>query len=124
MKNLSLVSGLLCAASLLLIPPALGHGSPEPQHGGVVQLEHELVFELVREKQAVALYISDHGEPYQTKVMSGTIMVLDKGSKADAVLHPAGENKMCADINIPDGAKVLVKVKSGDHHPVTVRYTF
>jgi hypothetical protein len=31
---------------------------------------------------------------------------------------------MVADIIINDGAKVLIRVSEGDHHPVTIRYSF
>jgi hypothetical protein len=124
MKKLTLVVTALVGAMLVISAPALSHGSPEPEHGGVVQQEHELIFELVRETGGVSLYIRDHGQPYNTDSLSGTLMVLSAGSKTDAALMPAGANKMRADIAIPDGAKVLVKVKSGDHHPVTVRYSF
>lgn len=124
MKN-SLLMALGLAFSLIVVSPvALSHGSIEPEHGGVVKVEHELAFELVREEQSVSLYVRDHGEAFATDGLSGTIMVLGAGKKQEEEISPAGGNKMTAPITIQDGAKVLVKVKSGDHHPVTVRYSF
>ncbi|MCC2615023.1 hypothetical protein LJ739_02050 [Aestuariibacter halophilus] len=122
-KQLVMALGLtlgLCAAA----PSAYAHGSSAPEHGGVVKVEHDLVFELVRTDSNTSVYIKDHGEPYPTDGLTGTVMVLAAGGKNEAPLSPAGNNKMTADIVIADGAKVLVKVKSGDHHPVTVRYSF
>ncbi|MCU7555407.1 hypothetical protein OCL06_12495 [Alteromonas sp. ASW11-19] len=105
-------------------PVALSHGSTEPEHGGVVKVEHELAIELVREEKNISLYIKDHGEAFATNELTGSVIVLGAGEKQESDLSPAGGNKMTAPISIPDGAKVLVKVQSGDHHAVTVRYSF
>lgn len=121
----SMLSCVLLALSVLVTAPMVNaHGSDKPLHGGVVKVEHEMVFELVREEKGVSLYLRDHGEPYPTKDISGDVTVLSQGKKADAQLVSAGDNKMTADVSIPDGAKVLVKVKEGDHHAVTVRFSF
>ncbi len=122
-KSLLMALGLAFGLSAVS-PLALSHGSTEPEHGGVVKVEHELVFELVRQEKSVSLYIKDHGEAFGTDGLTGSIMVLGAGAKQEEELIPAGGNKMTAPISIEDGAKVLVKVKSGDHHAVTVRYSF
>ncbi|MCW8092939.1 hypothetical protein [Alteromonas sp. ASW11-130] len=122
-KSLLIMLGL--AFSLSAVSPiALSHGSTEPEHGGVVKIEHDLAFELVREAKSVSLYIKDHGEAFDAESLTGTIMVLGADGKEESELSPAGGNKMTAPIAIKDGAKVLVKVDSGDHHAVTVRYSF
>ena len=115
---------LISLGSLLFNASALAHGDPTPQHGGVVKVEHEMIFELVRSDAGTSLYIRDHGKPYPTEKLTGNVTVLASGKKSDAALVPAGENKMTADITIPEGAKVLVKVKEDGHHSVTVRFTF
>ena len=100
------------------------HGDTEPQHDGVVKVEHEMVFELVRGEADASIYLRDHGKPYSTEKVTGNMIVLADGKKSDVKLTPAGDNKMTADVKIPDGAKVLIKVKEDGHHSVTVRFVF
>ena len=115
---------LLSLGSLLFNASALAHGDETPQHGGIVKVEHEMIFELVRGDSSVAVYLRDHGKPYSTEKLTGNVTVLAAGKKSDATLTPAGENKMTADVIISNGAKVLVKIKEDGHHSVTVRFTF
>lgn len=115
---------LISLGSLLFNASAIAHGDETPQHGGVVKVEHEMVFELVRSDSGTSLYLRDHGKPYPTEKLTGDVTVLAAGKKSDAILVPAGKNKMTAAIVIPDGAKVLMKVKEDGHHSVTVRYSF
>ncbi len=124
MKTLLLKIFLTAFASLTFNAPVSAHGDTEPKHGGVVKIEHEMIFELVRGESSASIYLRDHGKPYPTEKVTGNIIVLAGGQKSDAKLTPAGGNKMTADIKIPDGAKVLVKVKENAHHSVTVRFTF
>lgn len=115
---------LISLGSLLFNTSAFAHGDETPQHGGVVKVEHEMIFELVRSDSGTSLYLRDHGKPYPSEKLSGNVTVLADGKKSDVALAPAGDNKMVADVVIPDGAKVLVKVKEDGHHSVTVRYSF
>ncbi|GAB5381586.1 MAG: hypothetical protein Alis3KO_07860 [Aliiglaciecola sp.] len=115
---------LISLGSLLFNASAFAHGDETPQHGGVVKVEHEMIFELVRGDSGASLYLRDHGKPYPSAKLTGNVTVLAAGKKSDVELKPAGENKMTADVVIPDGAKVLVKVKEDGHHSVTVRYSF
>lgn len=124
MKTSIITVVLLALSSFVFSPSVSAHGSTKPLHGGVVKVEHEMVFELVREEKGVSLYLRDHGEAYPTESLTGDVTVLADGKKADAVLVPAGGNKMTAGVVITDGAKVLVKVKEEGHHSVTVRFTF
>lgn len=124
MKNTFITLVFVAFSALFFAPNASAHGDTKPLHGGVVKVEHEMVFELVREESGASLYLRDHGKPYSTAKVTGGITVLAGGKKSDATLTPAGDNKMTAEIVIPDDAKVLVKVKEGGHHSVTVRFTF
>ncbi|MAD88076.1 MAG: hypothetical protein CMK64_00080 [Pseudoalteromonas sp.] len=124
MKNTFITLALVALSALFFAPNTSAHGDTKPLHGGVVKVEHEMVFELVREESSASLYLRDHGKPYPTAKVTGDITVLAKGKKSDAELTTAGGNKMSANIVIPEGAKVLVKVKEDDHHSVTVRFTF
>ncbi|MDK2593941.1 hypothetical protein [Pseudoalteromonas obscura] len=124
MKTSILIVILLALKALVFAPSANAHGSTQPLHGGVVKVEHEMVFELVREEAATSLYLRDHGKPYPAAKVTGSVTVLADGKKFDAILTSAGDNKLTAAVSIPDGAKVLVKVKETGHHSVTVRFTF
>jgi hypothetical protein len=124
MKTTYLRIVLIALASLAYNTPVFAHGDTEAQHGGVVKVEHEMIFELVREESGVSIYLRDHGKPYPSEKVSGSVIVLAGGSKSDAKLISAGGNKMTADVKIPDGAKVLLKVKEDGHHSVTVRFVF
>ncbi|MFY8352514.1 hypothetical protein AAEU29_18365 [Pseudoalteromonas sp. SSM20] len=124
MKNTFITLVFVAFSALFFAPNASAHGDTKPLHGGVVKVEHEMVFELVREESGASLYLRDHGKPYPTEKVIGGITVLAEGKKSDAALTPVGNNKMTADVIIPDGAKVLVKVQEGGHHGVTVRFTF
>jgi len=115
---------LIAFAFLAFNGTVSAHGDTEPQHGGIVKVEHEMIFELVRQESGVSIYLRDHGKPYPTDKVTGNVIVLAGGKKSDSKLTPAGGNKMTADVKIPDGAKVLVKVKEGNHHSVTVRFIF
>lgn len=99
------------------------HGSKDPKHGGIVQISHELIFELVRGESEATLYIRDHDEPVDAQSYSGTVTVLSKGKKDNIDLMYVEGNKLSAAVAIPDGSKVLIKVKPGDHHSVTVRFS-
>ncbi len=123
MKNVLLKTLIVAFGLSAYAPLAFSHGSLEPEHGGIVKIEHELVFELVRGESNTSVYIKDHGKPVDTEKLTGSIMVLAAGKKSEAELSAAGGNKMTADIVLSDGDKVLVKVSDGKHHPVTVRYS-
>ena len=124
MKNKLLTSMLLLVSSAVFSSSAFAHGSVAPKQGGVVKIEHEMAFELVREKAGTSLYLRDHGKPYSTAKISGSLTILAKGEKSTSILTPTKGNKMVSDVIIPDGAKVLVKVKEEGHHLVVVRYVF
>ncbi|KZN40876.1 hypothetical protein [Pseudoalteromonas luteoviolacea] len=124
MKTAIITIVLLAFSAFIFTPNANAHGSTKPLHGGVVKVEHEMVFELVRAETSVSLYLRDHGKPYSAEKVTGNIIVLANGKKSDAQLRFVGDNKLTANIAIADGAKVLVKVKESSHHSVTVRFTF
>lgn len=123
MKTLFL-NTLLVIGALIFCSNLYAHGSEEPKHGGKVQIEHEMVFELVKEESGTSLYLRDHGKAYPTEKLTGHLTVLASGKKLESPLVPVGTNKMTSNIVIPDGAKVLVKVKENGHHSVTVRFSF
>lgn len=123
-KQLFTVLAMLGALAFFS-PAAFSHSDIKPQHGGVVHTKYDLSFELVREADGVSLYVDDHGEPFATDELTGQIMVLAGGKKSDAVLATAGTGKLIAlDMQIPDGAKVVVTLTDKDKEVMTVRYSF
>jgi hypothetical protein len=124
MKIIIKLVSIALITSAVLVSNALAHGSLEPMHGGVVKEAHDMVFELVREEKSVSLYVRDHGEAYPSTELVANVVVLANKEKSEASFIPSGGNKMVADININDGAKVLIRVSEEDHHPVTIRYSF
>lgn len=124
MKAIITLVSIALITSAVLVSNAFAHGSLEPKHGGVVKESHDMVFELVREEKSVSLYVRDHGEAYPSTELVANVVVLAKKEKSEASFISSGGNRMVADITINDGAKVLIRVSEGDHHPITVRYSF
>ena len=69
-----LFAGLLMFAQAF-INPAYGHGSTEPQHGGVVMIVGEMSFELVTSTDKVELYLLDDGEELDTSTLSAKLKI-------------------------------------------------
>jgi hypothetical protein len=124
MKAIVKLVSIALITSALFVSNALAHGSLEPKHGGVVKEAHDMVFEVVREEKSVSLYVRDHGEAYPTTELLANAVVLAGKEKSEAPFIPSGGNKMVANITIIDGATVLVRVSQGEHHPITIRYSF
>jgi hypothetical protein len=105
---------ILTAAALLVAPLAAGgaahaHGSTKPQHGGIVQVTGETMFELVNKPAGVELYISEHGEEIPSSSASAKLSIASGGAKKDVPLAPAGGNKYVAKgVKAPSGSKVIV----------------
>ncbi len=100
---------ILLASSLLAGAAAFAHGSTKPEHGGVVQLVGETLFELVVQPKAVSLYVMEDHEPVDSAVINAKLTILAKGEKSEVMLKPAGGNKFEAkDVTIPVGARVAV----------------
>jgi hypothetical protein len=105
---------ILCACALLAAPLAAGgaahaHGSTNPQHGGIVQVTGETLFELVNKPAGVELYISEHGEDIPSSSASAKLSIASGGAKKEVPLSPAGGNKYVAKgVKAPGGSKVIV----------------
>jgi len=106
----TLLAALAGLAALTLAATADAHGSMKPQHGGVVQMTGETLFELVTGPTGVALYVKEDDEDVVSAGMTARLTVTTKaGAKSDVALTPAGGNKFEAKgVKIPAGAKVGV----------------
>lgn len=108
------IRSTLAALALLASPLVLGgvahaHGSMKPQHGGIVQMSGETLFELVTGPKGVELYVSEDDEPIAASTMTAKLTVATGAAKKDVPLKPAAGNKFTgAGAKIPGGSKVTV----------------
>lgn len=108
-KTLALLFCLAAAGSLS--GTAIAHGLTKPQHGGVVQMSGETLFELVAQPAGVTLYVIDEDEPVNAAAMTARLDVTAGGKKTEVALAPAGGNKFFAKgLKLPKGANVGVMV--------------
>jgi hypothetical protein len=114
-KILSLLAG---GALLLALHHAHAHGVAEPEHGGIIQVVNEIVVELVQRGDVAEVYLKDDDDPMPTAGMSGQLKIAAGGAKSQAVLKPAGGNKLEAKgVRLAQGATVLVIVQLEEKKP-------
>jgi len=110
---------LLGAASLTFNTMVLAHGSTKPQHGGIVQMVGETVF-----ADKTELYLVDDGEELASADMTGKLTITSDGVKSEAILQPAGGNKLEAKgVKIPSSAKVAVLLIRKDQSKIGANFT-
>lgn len=121
-KQLIQIAALtLCALSL---NPAMAHGAGKARHGGVVQVAHDVNFELVATADGVTLYLVDHDQPMPSKGIAGKLTVLQGGKKTEADLEEAGDNQLKANgVMVSKGAKVVAVLNNVEGKTVTVRFS-
>ena len=107
----------LTALALFAAPAMLhAHGSMKPQHGGMVQMTGETMFELVSGPKGVDVYLSEEDEPMPAAAFTAKLTQTAAGKKSEAILRPAGGNRLSAPGFKPTkGAKLVVALvdKSG-----------
>ncbi|WP_242127807.1 hypothetical protein [Sphingobium sp. Sx8-8] len=116
MKFLSFRAGLAALALAALPATAFAHGSMKPQHGGLVQMTGETMFELVTGPKGVDVYLSEEDEPIPAAAYTAKLTQSAGGAKTEAALKPAGGNKLSAPgFKAVKGAKIVVALidKSG-----------
>lgn len=116
MKFLSFRSAIAALALAALPATALAHGSMKPQHGGLVQMTGETMFELVTGPKGIDVYLSEEDEPIPAAGYTAKLTQTLAGKKTEAALKPAGGNKLtAAGFKAGKGAKIVVALvdKSG-----------
>lgn len=111
MKIDLLRSGL--AALALVAAPAVvhAHGSMKPQHGGMVQMTGETMFELVTGPKGADVYLSEEDEPIPAAGYTAKLIQTAAGKKTEAPLKAAGGNKLSAPgFKAAKGAKIVVSL--------------
>ena len=101
----------LAAAGLFVASPVLAHGNTKPQHGGVVQMTGETLFEMVRAPGGVSIYVMDDDEPLASSAATGKVTVTQGGKTQTVALKPGPGNRFDAPgLKLAPGAKVAVQV--------------
>ncbi len=102
---------LFAAASILAVAPAYAHGDDKPRHGGQVVEVGDTVFELVRARAGVSLYMMEDGDEVPSASMTGKLIVTTGAKKSEIPLVAAQGNQFVAKgANIPNGSRVGVLV--------------
>jgi hypothetical protein len=106
---LAIMAGLSLAAALPVA--AWAHGSTTPQHGGVVQMNGETLFELVRSPTGVSLYVTEEDEPVAASGMTARLSVTVAGERRDITMVAGNGNQFVArGLTLRPGARVGVLV--------------
>ncbi len=138
MKHFTVLSALLLACVINPVSAAdehKGHDHSEkpakahaheakPRHGGVVSVVKDINYELVAKRYSLALYVTDHEQPVDTRNASGTITLLSASGRIDAQLLPAGGNLLRASgtFKIQPGTKAVAMVKLDEKSSQEVRF--
>ncbi|HBK47427.1 MAG TPA: hypothetical protein DDZ67_13535 [Xanthomonadaceae bacterium] len=108
---MGIISKFFAVAMLAGLPLLAGaHGNMQPQHGGIVQMSGETVFELVVNASSVELYVSEDDEPVSNTSATAKLTVTASGKKTETALAPAADGGFAAAVKIPKGASVGVTV--------------
>lgn len=116
---------VLALAALLAFVPAmtLAHGNMKPQHGGIVQMSGETVFELVVKPSSVELYVSEDDEAVAPANATASLVVTAGGKETDVPMSAGPNNGFVAQTTVPKGASVGVVVKYKNGSKTFTTYT-
>lgn len=129
--RLSLLALLLAAQAMAL--PARAHGAEghdhatdhKPAHGGIVVEQNHFDWELVASPQRIVLHARELGKPFSTAGASGKLTLLSGKERAEAVLQPAGANRLEAagPFKLGPGTKVVATLTLAGRPPTNLRFT-
>lgn len=110
-------------AAFILASPAFSHGVTKPQHGGVVSMNGETMFELASSPAGVSLYIVDEDDPVDAAGMTAKLSISSGGKNTEIALAPVKGNQFFAKgVKLPRGTNVAVSVankSTGAHYGTT-----
>jgi len=105
------LTALLCLSLAGMAAPAWSHGITKPQHGGVVQMNGETMFELVSQPTGVSLYMIDEDDLVNAAAMTAKLSVTAHGKRSDVAMVALKGNQFFAKgLKLPKGANVGVQV--------------
>ncbi|GAB3467722.1 hypothetical protein GCM10027321_35460 [Massilia terrae] len=117
------LSVLLAVSAALALSTAHSHGTPTPNHGGIVQAVGDTWLELVPASGKIELYVEDDGDPMPSAGLSGHVSIQNGSARTDYVLKPAGGNKLEAvGAQAAKGAKVIALVVLADKTKVPATF--
>lgn len=122
------VAAVLASLPLLVCLPAAaseGHDHHQSQYGGIVTEVKDTQYELVAKPDGIALYVDDHGKKVDAKGASAKVTLLNGGEKTEAILSPAGGNKLEAKgtFKVAKGTKAVAVVSLAGKPAQSVRFT-
>ena len=120
----ALLASLLLATAL----PVAAHGDAhehKPQHGGLVVEASDMDWELVAKPERIVLHVRDHGKKASTAGASGKLTLLVGKDKSEAVLKPAGDDRLEAEgpFKLGPGTKIVATVQLAGKKPANVRFS-
>lgn len=127
MKKFSLIGILLLA----LTQPAWAGGEHDhahehkPLHGGIVVEAAHMDWELVASPERIVIHVRDHGKKASTAGATGKLTLLSGGHKSEAVLKPAGEDRLEAQgpFTLGPGTKIVATVQLQGKKGANVRFS-
>lgn len=124
MKRLALLAAPWLALSLALPAGAAGEHDHRPLHGGIVVEASHLDWELVAQPERIVIHVRDHGKKASTAGASGKLTLLSAGKKSEAVLRPAGDDRLEAEgpFTLAPGSKLVATVQLAGRKPATMRF--
>jgi len=89
------VMTLALIAMLALVPAAsFAHGNMKPQHGGIVQMSGETVFELVVKPASVELYVSEDDDAVAPADATANLVITVGGKETDVPMSAGGTGRL------------------------------
>jgi uncharacterized Zn-binding protein involved in type VI secretion len=118
-----LIALMAMAVSVITSDNVLAHGD-KPQHGGVVSSANDLSFELVNSDGKTIVYVTDHGQPFNTAGATGKLTILNGDKKSEVPLDAGGNNTLATkgEAKITKGSKAVAAVTFADKTTVNVRF--
>ena len=103
---------------------AAGGHDHTPKHGGVVAEANDLDFELVARPDRLTLHVRDPGKALPTQGAAARLTLLAGTERSEAVLVPAGGDRMEAQgtFKLGPGTKVVAAVTLPGRKPTNVRF--
>jgi hypothetical protein len=97
----------------------------KPRHGGVVVEASHMDWELVATPERIVIHVSDHGKKASTAGASGKLTLLVGKDKTEAVLKPAGDDRLEAEgpFKLGPGTKIVATVQLAGKKPANVRFS-
>jgi hypothetical protein len=107
-----LTRAALAALLLTAAPPVYAHGSMEPRHGGVTQMNGEIVFELVPTAEGLSVYLTEEDEPMAASKFTASVIVTAPGGAktTHALVAQDGNQLFAPGVRPAAGSKVVVSI--------------